>query len=66
LWDASREEIEGWFRDIRPFINGCRFPDCSHRHEEHCAVKSAVADGMIDLRRYESYLGMYEESERGT
>ncbi len=66
LWDVAREEVEGGFRDIRPFINGCKFPDCSHRHEERCAVKGAVADGMIDVRRYESYLGMYEESHRGT
>ena len=66
LWDVSREELEGCFRDIRPFINHCRFPDCSHRHESRCAVKNAVADGMIDVRRYESYVGMYEESDRGT
>lgn len=66
LWDVSREEIEGCFPDIRPFINGCKFADCSHRHESDCAVKNAVADGMLDLRRYESYVGMYEESDRGT
>lgn len=66
LWDIAREELEGCFRDIRPFINSCKFPDCSHRHEAQCAVKHAVADGMIDFRRYDSYVGMYEESERGT
>ncbi len=66
LWDVAREELEGCFRDIRPFINGCKFPNCSHRHETQCAVKNAVADGLIDLRRYESYCGMYEESDRGT
>jgi ribosome biogenesis GTPase len=66
LWDVAREELEGCFRDIRPFINDCRFADCSHRHESECAVKHAVADGLIDLRRYESYVGMYEESGRGT
>jgi ribosome biogenesis GTPase len=66
LWDIAREELVGCFRDIRAFINGCRYPDCSHRHEDSCAVKNAVADGMIDVRRYESYLGMYEDSHRGT
>ena len=66
LWDVSREEVEGCFRDIRPFINQCKYPDCSHRHEDRCAVKDAVADGKIDVRRYESYVGMYEESQRGT
>ena len=55
LWDVIPEEVSGYFRDIRPFINDCRFPDCSHTHEDDCAVKWAVADGKIDARRYESY-----------
>lgn len=55
LWDVIPEEVDGFFRDIRPFINGCKFPNCTHTHEEDCAVKWAVADGKIDVRRYESY-----------
>jgi ribosome biogenesis GTPase len=55
LWGIVREEIAGHFRDLRPFVCRCRFPDCTHTHEEHCAVKDAVADDLIDLRRYESY-----------
>ena len=66
LWDVAREELEGCFRDIRSFINGCKFANCSHRHETQCAVKNAVADGMIDMRRYDSYVGMYDECDRGT
>jgi ribosome biogenesis GTPase len=61
LWDVIPEEVVGYFRDIRPFINDCRFPDCSHTHEEECAVKWAVADGKLDVRRYESYCQMREE-----
>ena len=56
LWDIIPEEVAGYFRDLRPFINGCRFPDCTHTHEEDCAVKWAVADGKLDVRRYESYV----------
>ncbi len=55
LWDVIPEEVAGYFRDIRPFINECRFPNCSHTHEDDCAIKWAVADGKIDARRYESY-----------
>lgn len=55
LWDVIPEEVAGFFRDIRPFVGACRFPDCSHTHEEQCAVKNAVADDLIDTRRYESY-----------
>lgn len=56
LWDVIPEEVAGFFRDLRPYVSRCRFPDCSHTHEEHCAVKDAVADGWIDTRRYESYV----------
>ncbi len=60
LWDVIPEEVVGYFRDIRPFINGCKFPDCTHTHEEDCTVKWAVADGKLDVRRYESYCQMHE------
>ena len=55
LWDVTAEEVGGFFRDVRPYVNRCRFPDCTHTHEDDCAVKNAVADGQLDERRYESY-----------
>ncbi len=55
LWDVIREEVGGFFRDVRPYVSLCRFPDCTHTHEEECAVKNAVADGRLDERRYDSY-----------
>jgi len=55
LWDVIPEEVAGFFPDLRPYVSRCRFPDCTHTHEDHCAVKDAVADGWIDARRYESY-----------
>ena len=55
LWDVIREEVGGFFRDVRPYVSLCRFPDCTHTHEEDCAVKNAVADGRLDERRYDSY-----------
>jgi ribosome biogenesis GTPase len=55
LWDIVPEEVAGYYRDIRPYVSLCRFPDCMHTHEAHCAVKDAVADGKLDARRYESY-----------
>ena len=55
LWDVIPEEVAGFFRDVRPYVSLCRFPDCTHTHEDDCAVKDAVADGRLDERRYESY-----------
>lgn len=55
LWDVIPEEVAGYYRDIRPYVSHCRFPNCTHTHEDECSVKDAVADGRIDLRRYDSY-----------
>jgi ribosome biogenesis GTPase / thiamine phosphate phosphatase len=55
LWDVIPEEVAGFYRDLRPYVSRCRFPDCTHTHESDCAVKDAVADGRLDARRFESY-----------
>ncbi|MCA9153653.1 MAG: ribosome small subunit-dependent GTPase A [Planctomycetales bacterium] len=59
LWDIIPAELAGLMRDIRPYVNACRYPDCTHIHEMDCAVKDAVADGRVDARRYESYCQMF-------
>jgi ribosome biogenesis GTPase / thiamine phosphate phosphatase len=56
LWDVIPEEVASYFRELRPYVSGCRFPDCTHTHESACAVKDAVTEGWIDTRRYESYV----------
>jgi len=61
LWDVIPEEVEAYFVEFRPFIAGCRFPDCTHTHESGCRVKRAVAEGMISTLRYESYLRMLHD-----
>lgn len=61
FWDLGLEEIDGYFIEFRSFIPYCRFPDCSHIHEQSCGVKDAVAAGLIAQRRYDSYLRMREE-----
>lgn len=63
LWDLIPEEIAALFREFRPYVSRCRFPDCTHTHESDCAVKDAVADGQIDLRRYSSYCHMREDED---
>ncbi|MGA2060953.1 MAG: ribosome small subunit-dependent GTPase A [Thermoguttaceae bacterium] len=55
LWDIVPEEIDSYYRDLRPYISLCRYPNCTHTHEDDCAVKNAVADDRLDERRYESY-----------
>ena len=58
LWRTVPAEAPAAFRDLRPLANLCRFPDCTHVHEADCAVKDAVADGLLDTRRWESCRGL--------
>jgi ribosome biogenesis GTPase / thiamine phosphate phosphatase len=53
-WEIVAAEVPAAFRDLRPLANLCRYPDCTHSHEAGCAVKDAVADGLLDTRRWES------------
>jgi ribosome biogenesis GTPase len=59
LWDLRPEEMEGFFPELRPFVALCNFPDCTHTHEESCAVKRAVLRRQISESRYTSYLGLF-------
>ena len=63
LWDIIPEEVEGFFPELRPFVHLCGYPDCTHTHEDRCAVKAAVRRRQITLHRYESYLGLFTGTE---
>jgi ribosome biogenesis GTPase len=65
LWQLVPAEVPSAFRDLRPLANLCRFPDCSHTHETDCAVKHAVADGLLDTRRWESCRQLAGGDEEG-
>lgn len=56
LWDVAPGEVEGYFREFRPFVPDCRFPDCTHTHEQECGIQRAVHEGLIASTRYEGYL----------
>jgi ribosome biogenesis GTPase len=63
LWDVVPEELANYYRDIRPYVSHCRFANCTHQHEVDCAVKDAVADGRLDVRRYESFCHLFAGDE---
>jgi ribosome biogenesis GTPase / thiamine phosphate phosphatase len=53
LAHLSREQIEDGFRELRPLRGQCRFRDCEHDREPHCAVRAALASGNIQARRFQ-------------
>jgi ribosome biogenesis GTPase len=40
-WNVIPAEVANFYRDLRPYVSQCRFPDCTHVHEADCAVKDA-------------------------
>lgn len=64
LYDTAAEEVEGYLSEFRPFVTLCAFPDCTHTHEERCAVKRAVYRRQISALRYTSYVGMFRGAEK--
>ncbi len=63
LWDVEPEELDAYFIDIAPYVEQCRFGDCTHANEPGCAVRQAVEAGQISRSRYKSYLHLREELE---
>lgn len=56
LFITEKETIAYGFREFRPHIGHCKFNNCIHQREPGCAIKTAVEEGSITARRYESYL----------
>ena len=59
LVDFKRNEIAERFPEMRALLHQCKFNNCVHVDEPHCAVKDAVEEGEIAWSRYESYLKLY-------
>jgi ribosome biogenesis GTPase len=55
LWEIPAEEIAWCYPDLRPYLGGCRFADCSHGPEPGCAITAAAAAGTISAARLDSY-----------
>lgn len=63
LIDVKKEEIARYFPDLFKHSKDCRFYNCTHTHEPHCAVKESVESGELSVERYSSYLKMLEEHD---
>lgn len=64
FWQIKQQELAGYFSDLAPFVGHCRFPNCSHTHENDCEVKRAVSAGQIAPWRYSSYVKIYNDPDQ--
>lgn len=51
-------EVGKLFREMKPYLGGCKFQNCLHINEMECAVKEHVSES-----RYESYVEFVEEAK---
>lgn len=61
VWDIEPDELDAYYIDIKPHVLECKFSNCTHTDEPHCAVRRAVQSGAILPRRYKTYLDLREE-----
>lgn len=58
--DMEKEEIGNYFPEFFALKDQCKFNNCLHKEEPHCAVKAALDKDEIAWSRYRSYLQMLE------
>jgi len=56
------EGVAAVFPDIEELVARCRFNDCGHETEPGCAVRAALEDGTLPVRRYESWRKLQREA----
>lgn len=62
LPDLDADALARGFRELRPYLGRCRYKNCTHGPEPDCALKEAVARGLVDRRRMESFRHMLAAS----
>jgi ribosome biogenesis GTPase len=60
ITDTSKG-LDTTFKTIHTLSQSCKFKDCTHTHENGCAIIEAVEMGEVDKVSYENYLKMERE-----
>lgn len=58
--DMEKEEVGGYFPEFFKLQDQCKFNNCLHKEEPHCAIKAALENDEIAWSRYNSYLKILE------
>jgi len=59
--DFTKEEVGDYFPEIFALKEKCKFNNCLHINEPHCAVMEAVENEEISESRYYNYLQLLDE-----
>ncbi len=58
--DMEKDELGDYFPEFFALKDQCKFNNCLHKDEPHCAVKEALDNDEIAWSRYRSYLQLLE------
>jgi len=58
--DMEKDELGDYFPEFFALKDQCKFNNCLHKDEPHCAVKDALENDEISWSRYKSYLQMLD------
>jgi ribosome biogenesis GTPase len=61
--DMEPQEVSDYFPEFFVLKGDCKFNNCLHKEEPHCAVKKALDEDKIAWSRYQSYLKILEGDE---
>lgn len=56
LWHMNADNILQGFKEFRPFIGLCKFRNCTHINDKHCAISRAAENNDITQERYQSFV----------
>lgn len=61
--EMDKEELADYFPEFFALKENCKFNNCMHLEEPHCAIKEALENEEIAWSRYKSYLQILEGEE---
>jgi len=61
MWGMPSEDLDSCFPEFRPYLDACRFGDCTHIMEPDCGVREAVSARSVSSERYDSYVKLRGE-----
>lgn len=62
--DIEKEDLQSYYPEFNQYRHKCRFSGCKHIAEPACAVKEAMANGIIDQGRYSRFKQLYESLKK--
>lgn len=61
LKPTGEEDVAESFADIETLAQQCKFRDCKHANEPGCAVRVAIASGVLEAARVDNFLKLEAE-----